>query len=90
MPSYLLTVETDEKAEHVFIHGNPAGLRYLATRLEAIALSAEKHGQSHDHFMSEEWGGAELSGVIQGAKESSALINHLIVYCWEKNEAPNK
>jgi hypothetical protein len=79
---YSLTVQTDNDCDQVFIHGSPEGLRFLAKRLEAIAASAEKHGQSHDHLMTEEWGGNELSSELQGGGESFKLINQLIVYGW--------
>ncbi len=78
----MLTVEKDKEAEQIFIHGSPEGLRRLASRLEAIAAETEKSGSSHDHFMTEEWGGNELSSEVQGGKESHSLINHLIVYGW--------
>jgi hypothetical protein len=50
----MLTVEKDKEAEQIFIHGSPEGLRWLASRLEAIAAETEKSGRSHDHFMTEE------------------------------------
>ncbi|MFK7857370.1 MAG: Imm32 family immunity protein [Granulosicoccus sp.] len=59
----------------MFIHGSPDKLRCLASRLEAIAAEAERSGKSHDHFMTETWGGNELSSELQGAKKSHALIN---------------
>jgi hypothetical protein len=82
VPDHMLTVEIDTKAQQVFVHGNPKGLRYLAMRLEAIASTAEAEGHSHDHLMTDAWGGKELSGEQQGAPESATLINHLIVYGW--------
>ncbi|MBQ4838544.1 MULTISPECIES: hypothetical protein [Pseudoalteromonas] len=42
----MLTLEKDEKAEQVFIHASPEKLRWLASRLEAIAAQAEKSGNS--------------------------------------------
>lgn len=80
MTNHLLSVEIDEASEQVFIHGSPAGLRFLARHIESIAATAEGAGHAHDHFMSEAWGGKELSGHLQGGKESHALINHLIIY----------
>ena len=78
----MLTVEKDKEAEQIYIHGSPEKLRWLASRLEAIANEAEKSGQSHDHFMTPDWGGEELTNEAQGEKESHALINHLIIYGW--------
>ena len=76
----MLTVEKDNKAEQIYIHGSPEKLRWLASRIETIASEAEKTGHSHDHFMAPDWGGDELTNEVQGAKESHALVNHLIVY----------
>ncbi|MCU8059001.1 MULTISPECIES: Imm32 family immunity protein [unclassified Shewanella] len=76
----MLTVEKDVEALQVYIHGTPEKLRWLASRLEAIANQAEKSGQAHDHFMTEDWGGNELSNELQGNPESRQIINHLIVY----------
>ncbi|WP_148669339.1 Imm32 family immunity protein [Parashewanella tropica] len=76
----MLTVEKDENAEQVFIHGSPEELRWLASRLEAIASQAEKSGNSHDHFMTENWGGHELTTELIGNPESHKIINHLVIY----------
>ena len=76
----MLTVEKDKDAEQVYIHGSPEQLRWLARRLDAIALQAEKTGQSHDHFMTEDWGGNELTNELMGNPESYTIVNHLIVY----------
>ena len=76
----MLTVEKDEDAQQVYIHGSPEKLRWLASRLEAIANQAEKSGHSHDHFMTEDWGGNELTNELLGNPESHSIINHLIIY----------
>jgi len=82
----ILTVEKDKEAEQVFIHGTPEELKWLASRIIAIANEAEKSGSSHDHFMTEGWGGNELTSELQGKKESHGIVNHLVVYGWAKNE----
>ncbi|WP_416306970.1 Imm32 family immunity protein [Neptunicella sp. SCSIO 80796] len=76
----MLTVEKDKDAQQVYIHGSPEKLRWLASRLEAIANQTEKSGHSHDHFMTEDWGGSELTNEVQGSPESHSIVNHLIVY----------
>lgn len=83
----MLTVEKDKDAEQIFIHGSPEELRQLAAKLVAIAGQAERSGQSHDHFMSAEWGGGELGSNLRGSKESSAIINHVVVYGWSSKSA---
>ncbi|NVK57906.1 MAG: immunity protein 32 [Alteromonadaceae bacterium] len=76
----MLTIEKDKDAQQVYIHGSPDKLRWLASRLEAIANQAEKSVHSHDHFMTEDWGGNELTNELLGNPESHSIINHLIVY----------
>ncbi|MBQ4834791.1 Imm32 family immunity protein [Pseudoalteromonas luteoviolacea] len=76
----MLTLEKDEKAEQVFIHASPEKLRWLASRLEAIAAQAEKSGNAHDHLMTEDWGGHELTNELIGNPESREIINHLVIY----------
>lgn len=76
----MLSVEKDKDAEQIYIHGSPEQLRWLANRLVAIAKEAEKSGQAHDHFMTEDWGGNELTNELMGNSDSHAIINHLIVY----------
>ena len=76
----MLTVEKDKDAEQVYIHGAPEKLQWLAAKLDAIAAEAEKSGHAHIHFLSEDWGGSELSNQLAGHKESDSIINHLIVY----------
>ena len=82
----MLTVEKDSEAQQIFIHGSPEKLRWLASRLVTIANTAEKSGRSHDHFMTAEWGGGELTSKLQGGQESAGgLISHLIIYGWGSN-----
>ena len=76
----MLTVEKDRNAEQAYIHGSPEKLKWLASRLIAIAHQAEKFGHAHDHFMTDDWGGNELTNELIGNLESHSVINHLVVY----------
>jgi hypothetical protein len=80
MDDYLLTFETDEEGEQVFVHGDPAGLEYFAKQLLEIAEKAKAGEFPHDHYFTEEWGGNELSSEQQS--EKGRLINHVKVYGW--------
>ena len=80
MDDYLLTFETDEEAEQIFIHGDAAGLEFFANSLLKIAEQAKSGEFPHDHFFTEEWGGNELSSEPQS--ENGNLINHVKVYGW--------
>ena len=78
----MLSIELDKEHEQIYFHGSPEKLRWLAERIQAIANEAEKSGSAHDHFMTPEWGGEELTSELQGGKESHSTINQLIVYGW--------
>ncbi|MBW3197020.1 Imm32 family immunity protein [Marinobacter nauticus] len=80
MEEYLLTFETDEEGEQIFVHGDPAGLEYFAKQLLEIAAKAKAGEFPHDHYFTEEWGGNELSSEPQS--EKCRLINHVKVYGW--------
>lgn len=78
MRERLLTFEYE--MDHVEIHGNEAGLRYLIERLQQL-LDGTKAGQfDHLHLMTPEWGGSELSSDAQG---EGSLIDHVTVHCWK-------
>ncbi len=81
MNEYLLTFETDEEAEQIFINGDAEGLEYFANALLKIAELAKSGDFPHEHFFTEEWGGNELSSERQS--ENSKLINHVKVYGWQ-------
>lgn len=83
MPNYLLTIEIEEKAQRVVIHGDPDGLRYLAKSLEGIAASADNL-TTHHHLMTEDWGGTELTSQKQSLDNGVSLVNHLAIYGWKK------
>ena len=80
MNEYLLTFETDEEAEQVFIHGDAAGLEYFAKELLRIAGQAKTGDFPHDHYFTQEWGGDELSSEQQS--KEGRLINHVKVFGW--------
>ena len=85
MSDHLLTIELDPEGDQVFIHGDAAGLRYLGEAFLRLADKARNGEQPHDHFMTEEWGGYELSSEAQA--EDWTLINHLKVYGWPVTES---
>ena len=77
MSDYLLTVELED--ENVVLHADPAGLRHLIGRLQSLLSTAEASGNEHEHFMTSEWGGEDLTSEVQGGGE---VVNHVRVYCW--------
>ena len=86
MRKYLLTFELheDEKAKQLAIHGSPEGLENLANILLKLVKNTKEGHFNHDHLMSDQWGGTELTSEAQ-SKESE-LINHVKVYCLKGSE----
>jgi hypothetical protein len=83
MEDYLLTFETDDEGEQIFIHGDAQGLEYFAKTLLKISEQAKSGDFPHDHFFTPEWGGSELSSEKQS--EDTKLVNHVKVYGWPNN-----
>jgi len=83
MSERLLTFElhTDEKSKQIAIHGSAEGLESLANTLLRLVKKTKEGHFDHDHLMTEDWGGTELSSVPQS--EESELWNHLKIYCWK-------
>ena len=77
-----LGFEIDAEGQLLYLHADPAGLRMLAQRLEALARRSEQKGPDHLHFFSEQWGDGEICGTPQ-AKECHA-IHHVKILCWPK------
>ena len=80
--NYLLTFELGKEADHLLIHGNAKGLRFLANMLEELAAKAERGDAEHHHLFTEEWGGNELSSEPQSTDGAVKLLNHVKVYGW--------
>ena len=81
MDNHLLAFQIDKDSEQVFVHGDSAGLEFLAKQLLDLAAKARAGEFPHTHFFSEEWGGdGELSSEPQ--KKDEKLIHHVKVYGW--------
>jgi hypothetical protein len=87
MREHLLTFELDKNNEQIFVHGDPSGLRFLATVLTGLAERAESGQVNHDHLMTEEWGGTELSPIPQGA--GTKMIHHVKIYGLPQKDLKN-
>jgi hypothetical protein len=76
MPGHLLTFEVSAAGDEVVIHGDPAGLRLLASRLATLAAKAQTSDPMVEETLSTSiWGGHELSLEPQGA--STKLVHHV-------------
>jgi hypothetical protein len=80
MTDHLLTFELSKDGDELCIHGDAAGLRYLARIVLRLADYAEGGRKDHNHLMTAAWAGHELSSV---AKDSSAvLLNKVTIHGW--------
>jgi hypothetical protein len=79
----LLTFELSKDGDELFIHGNSVGLQDLASKLVRLAEKAKVGQHDHEHLMTEEWAGHELSSKTQS--DDTQLLNHVKIYGW-----PNK
>ena len=77
-PSHVLCVVS--KANEVFIHADKDGLTSLIETITSLRDDLEKGVCEHEHLMSEEWAGAQLS-ILTGTQEG-ALVNHVKICAW--------
>lgn len=74
-----LTFEINSEQAIVEIHANAEGIAALEHWLD-IALKTN----DHQHLMTPEWGGNELSSELQG--QSNQLVNHVKIIPWESSD----
>jgi len=86
MKKHMLTFELhqDPKGGTLAIHGSAEGLEFLANTLLRLVRNTKDGHFNHDHLMTEEWGGWELTSEAQS--DESELLNHVKVYCWKGSE----
>jgi hypothetical protein len=77
-----LTFELSKNADEIFIFADSEGLRSLAAKLNRLADKVDAGNPDHEHLMTQEWAGNELSSVAQGADTS--LVNHVKIYAKPK------
>ncbi|MCQ2053245.1 MAG: Imm32 family immunity protein [archaeon] len=75
MNSKLLSFELTESNDEIEIHCNEEGLDTLLHCLELV-----KKYKTHDHLISDIWGGNELTSELQGS--GNRLINKVTVRYW--------
>jgi len=76
MSSPFLTFEINEEQESIEIHANAEGVAVLIRLLELASRTND-----HQHLMTPEWGGNELSPQPQGS--SNHLVNHVRIIPWK-------
>ena len=82
----MLTFELhdDPKGSTLAIHGSAEGLESFAYTLLRLVKNTKDGYVNHEHLMSEQWGGAELTS--EKKSDESELLNHVKVYCWKGSE----
>ncbi|OFW19226.1 MAG: hypothetical protein A3H27_14960 [Acidobacteria bacterium RIFCSPLOWO2_02_FULL_59_13] len=83
----LLTFELGPDKDQLFIHGDAAGLRRLASLIGKLADAAQRGEYPHDHLMTEAWGGYGLSAEPQ--EQGGECLNHVKIYGWPDNRTAN-
>ena len=74
----LLTFELSKNHNELFVVGDSNGLRILAAKLTRLADKMDQGLSDHEHLMTQEWAGNELSSVPQG--EGTELLNQVTIY----------
>ena len=72
-----LTYELSKDGGELFIHGDHAGLRFLAAKLTRLAEKTDVGLADHEHLMTDEWSGKKLSTNVQGV--DTKFLNHVKV-----------
>ena len=75
MKEYTLTFEVADD-DTIEIHADSKGLKKLIQIFHKTLETGD-----HEHLMTEEWGGKELTNEKQGL--SNKLINHVKIMKWE-------
>ena len=83
-PDYVLAFVRGEEGE-LFMHADAEGLSVLISSLERLRRAVERGECDHDHLMTPEWAGSELSE--KKGIESGAVIHHLKIYGWTEEWA---
>lgn len=82
MPDPLLTFDLDKERDELVIHGDAAGLRSLVLVVSRLADRAASGRSEHDHLMTKEWCGLELSSRLRDPK--ALLLNKVTIRGWPK------
>jgi hypothetical protein len=68
----MITVEIDDRNEHIQVCCDKEGVELLKRILEHVTKTG------HEHLMTPSWAGNELSEQVQG--KGNRLINHMTIY----------
>jgi hypothetical protein len=82
----LLTIEYDSEDEILEMHLDKEGAKLL---LNKIQMLLEKDENSHEHLMTDTWGGNELTSEKQNLLPNITLLNHLKIIYWKESYLEN-
>jgi hypothetical protein len=77
---HVLSFATDKNCEQLFIHADGKGLDILIRSLQNIRAKLGQDVCEHDHLMTDEWGGTELSE--RTLPDAIHTIHHVKIYGW--------
>jgi len=83
MGDYLLSFEFDDNGQELFIHGDQKGLERLCDMVSKLVDHTKDGHFNHDHWMTPEWSGHELSSKNMGGH----VINQVKIYCWKGDKS---
>ncbi len=78
--SEVLCLVTDKNGQ-VFLHADAKGLDMLIKSLQQIRKKIDENICDHNHFMTEAWGGSELT-EIRSLDRDWHICHHLKVFGW--------
>ena len=80
-PDYTLNLTQDGEGT-VHLHADEAGLDALISKLQDVKTGVQEGICEHDHLMTEDWGGDDLSvknGIIS---DGHSFVHHLKIFGW--------
>lgn len=73
----MLTFELARSSDQLEIHADREGLQALVAALQQVVARG-----GHEHLMTPEWGGRELTSEKQG--EANTVLHEVSVYLWPR------
>jgi len=82
----LLSVVTEQDGDVVYIHAYLSGLTKLKQSIESMIRTLESGECTHDHLVSEDWAGYELTTSTleseRKRKKDCRQVHHVKLYAW--------
>lgn len=82
--SDFVSVELTADGDQLLMFGDAAGLQRLRDSLDRLIANTRDGYFAHTHMMTPDWGGDELSNVVQS--DNGKVIHHVKLYCVKGNK----